>query len=91
MSELVEIARAHHCHPAEICVKWAVQRGQVPIPFSIHENEYVENLRCITRNFLTENEMSRLASSDKNYRLIKGKIFLWEDAKDWRDIWDNES
>lgn len=91
LPELVEIAQAHHCHPAEVCVKWAVQRGQVPIPFSVDENEYTANLRCTTRDFLTEEEMSRLAAADKNYRLIKGKIFLWKDAKDWRDIWDNES
>lgn len=91
LPELVEIAQAHHCHPAEVCVKWAVQRGQVPIPFSVNENEYTANLRCTTRDFLTEEEMSRLAAADKNYRLIKGKIFLWKDAKDWRDIWDNES
>lgn len=25
-----------------------------------------------------------------NARLIKGKVFLWESAKDWRDIWDRE-
>ena len=90
MPELVEIAKAHHCHPATICVKWAVQRGHVPIPFSIYENEYVGNLKCTTEDFLTEEEMEILRKADKNARLIKGKVFLWEDAKDWRDIWDGE-
>lgn len=90
MPELVEIARAHHCHPATICVKWAVQRGHVPIPFSIYENEYVGNLKCTTEDFLTDEEMEILRKADKNARLIKGKVFLWEDAKDWRDIWDGE-
>lgn len=45
MPELIEISKAHNCHPATICVKWAVQRGHVPIPFSIFEKEYVGNLR----------------------------------------------
>lgn len=90
MPELVEIAQAHHCHPATICVKWAVQRGHIPIPFSIYENEYVGNLKCTTEDFLTEEEMEILRKADKNARLIKGKVFLWEDAKDWRDIWDGE-
>lgn len=90
MPELVEIAQAHHCHPATICVKWAVQRGHIPIPFSIYENEYVGNLKCTTEDFLTEEEMEMLRKADKNARLIKGKVFLWEDAKDWRDIWDGE-
>ena len=90
LPELKEIAKAHGCHPATICVKWAVQRGQVPIPFSIYENEYVGNLKCTTEDFLTKDEMERLKKADRNQRLIKGKVFLWEEAKDWRDIWDGE-
>lgn len=90
LPELQEIAKTHHCHPATVCVKWAVQRGHVPIPFSIYENEYVGNLRCTTEDFLTVEEMERLRKADKNARLIKGKVFLWESAKDWRDIWDGE-
>ena len=87
---LKEIAAAHHCHPATICVKWAMQRGQIPIPFSIYEKEYVENLKCVTEDFLTDEEMERLRKADQNARLIKGKVFLWEEAEDWRDIWDGE-
>lgn len=90
MPELLDVAKAHGCHPANICVKWAVQRGQIPIPFSIHEKEYVGNLRCTTGDFLTEKEMEILRKADKNARLIKGKVFLWEGAGSWRDIWDGE-
>ena len=73
-----------------ICMKWAVQRGHVPIPFSIYENEYIGNLKTVTEDFLTDEEMEVLRRADKNTRLIKGKVFLWEGAKDWRDIWDRE-
>ncbi|MCU0080344.1 aldo/keto reductase [Extibacter muris] len=90
MEELQEIARAHHCHPAEICVKWAVQRGHVPIPFSVYPEEYTGNLRCTTEDFLTDAEMEMLQKADRNARLIKGKVFLWEGAESWRDIWDGE-
>lgn len=90
LPELVEIAKNHQCHPAAICLKWAVQRGHVPIPFSVYEKEYVGNLRCITEDFLSEKEMRILEAADKNARLIKGKVFLWEEAVDWRDIWDRE-
>lgn len=90
MPELKEIAKKHNCHPAEICVKWAVQRGHIPIPFSIYEKEYVGNLKCTTEDFLTDDEMDILSKADRNFRLIKGKVFLWEGAKDWRDIWDRE-
>jgi alcohol dehydrogenase (NADP+) len=86
--ELVEIAKAHNVHPAVICLKWAVQRGQVPIPFSVRENEYVSNLICTTQDPLTKEEMAILKTIDRNNRLIKGQVFLWEGANDWEDLWD---
>lgn len=88
--ELVEIAKAHGVHPAVVCLKWAVQNGQIPIPFSIHENEYVSNLKCTTVDPLSETEMDALKTVDRNCRLIKGQVFLWAGAKDWHDLWDED-
>ena len=85
---VVKIAKAHNVHPAIICIKWAVQRGQTPIPFSIHRNEYASNIRCTIEDSLTDEEMKELEKADKNSRLIKGQVFLWEGAKDWTDLWD---
>ena len=85
---IVKIAKRLNVHPAVICVKWAVQRGQVPIPFSIYPREYWSNLKSATTEPLTAEEMQEIAAIDKNCRLIKGQVFLWENAKDWRDIWD---
>ncbi len=90
MPEVVEIARAHGVHPAVICIKWAVQRGQTPIPFSVYENEYTSNIKCVTEDPLTGAEMESIARADKNCRLIKGQVFLWAGAKDWRDLWDED-
>jgi alcohol dehydrogenase (NADP+) len=90
MPEVVEIAKAHGVHPAVICIKWAVQRGQTPIPFSVYENEYVSNLKCVTEDPLTEAEMESIRRADKNCRLIKGQVFLWSGAKDWHDLWDED-
>ena len=86
--EIVDIAKANHVHPAIICLKWAVQRGQIPIPFSVHESEYISNLRSTIEAPLTDEEMAIIKSVDKNCRLIKGQVFLWEDAKGWEDLWD---
>lgn len=88
MPELIEIAKNHQIHPAVVCLKWAVQRGQIPIPFSIHENEYLSNLKSTIEDPLTEEEMAVLASIDQNCRFIKGQVFLWEHAKGWEDLWD---
>jgi len=88
MPEVLEIAKAHNVHPALICLKWAVQRGQIPIPFSVHEDKYVSNLRCVQEDPLTDREMEIMKSIDRNNRLIKGQVFLWEGAKGWEDLWD---
>lgn len=85
---IVSIAKAHNVHPAVICVKWATQRGQVPIPFSIYENEYRSNLECSFNDLLTDDEMEAISMIDKNCRLIKGQVFLWKDGQTWEDLWD---
>ena len=90
MPEVAEIAKAHGVHPAIICLKWAVQRGQSPIPFSVFENEYTSNLKCVTEDPLTDAEMEVLRGADKNCRLIKGQVFLWAGANDWHDLWDED-
>ena len=90
MPEVVSIAQAHGVHPAIVCLKWAVQRGQIPIPFSINARHYQSNLRCVLEDPLTEEEMDRIAAADKNCRLIKGHVFLWEGAHDWHDLWDED-
>jgi alcohol dehydrogenase (NADP+) len=83
-----KIAENHGVHPAIVCIKWAVQRGQVPIPFSIHKKNYLNNLLCTTVDPLTDEEMKAIEGIDKNCRLIKGQVFLWEGAKSWEDLWD---
>jgi len=88
MPEIAEIAKAHNAHPATICLKWAVQRGQIPIPFSIYENEYASNLTCMLSDPLTDEEMEMIRKADRNCRLIKGQVFLWEGASDWHSLWD---
>jgi alcohol dehydrogenase (NADP+) len=85
---LVGIAKRLGVHPATVCVKWAVQRGQVPIPFSIFRNEYLSNLRSAVSEPLTDEEMKAVAGIDRNSRLIKGQVFLWKDGQTWEDLWD---
>jgi diketogulonate reductase-like aldo/keto reductase len=42
--EILEIARRLGLHPAVVCIKWAVQRGQIPIPFSANPRNILSNL-----------------------------------------------
>ncbi len=88
MEEIMEIAKAHNVHPAVVCLKWAVQRGVVPIPFSVKPPQYQSNLSCAAYDPLTPQEMERIQKADKNCRLIKGQVFLWPGATSWEDLWD---
>ena len=81
------LAESHGVHPASICIAWAVQRGQVPIPFSTNPRNQRANLLASTMR-LTSDEMQTIADADRDCRLIKGQVFLWRDGQDWRDLWD---
>ena len=78
--------RAPRLHPAVVCIKWAVQRGQTPIPFSVHH--YRANLRASWAIRSRDEEMRSIAAIDRNCRLIKGQVFLWKDGQTWEDLWD---
>ncbi len=87
---IVRIAESHGVHPAVVCIKWAVQRGQTPIPFSTKRRNYLANLQAVVTDPLTDDEMAAIAAIDKGCRLIKGQVFLWREGQDWRDLWDED-
>lgn len=89
MPELRAIAEKHGMHPATACVKWAAQRGQIPIPFSTNPRNMLANLKAVLpENELTIEEMNAIRGLERNCRLIKGQVFLWNGASDWLDLWD---
>jgi diketogulonate reductase-like aldo/keto reductase len=85
---ICQIARRLGVHPAVVCIKWAVQRGQIPIPFSANPRNILGNLLAVTREPLTQEDMSTIEKLDRNCRLIKGQVFLWKDNQSWEDLWD---
>lgn len=85
---IVKIAHRLDVHPAAICLKWAVQRGNVVIPFSTNPRNYLSNLKAIAGEPLTDSDMEAIAGIDKNSRLIKGQVFLWKEGQCWEDLWD---
>jgi alcohol dehydrogenase (NADP+) len=84
------IAERLGVHPAVVCIKWAVQRGQVPIPFSSNPKNFLSNLQGVISEPLSDAEMAAIKGIDKNCRLIKGQVFLWKENQDWRDLWDQD-
>jgi diketogulonate reductase-like aldo/keto reductase len=85
---IVEIAGRLGVHPAVVCIKWAVQRGQTPIPLSTKRSHYQANFEGLQSDPLTDEDMRRIAAIDRNCRLIKGQVFLWKKDQSWEDLWD---
>ena len=83
-----EIAQRLRVHPAVVCIKWAIQRGQIPIPFSTNPNNLLSNLGAAVSEPLSPEDMRLIGSLDQNCRLIKGQVFLWKDNQSWEDVWD---
>jgi diketogulonate reductase-like aldo/keto reductase len=85
---VTDIARRMGLHPAAVCIRWAVQRGQTPIPFAARPSHYLANLQAAAGPPLTEADMAAMAAIDRNCRLIKGQVFLWKQDQSWEDLWD---
>jgi alcohol dehydrogenase (NADP+) len=85
---VADIAQRIGVHPAVVCIKWAIQRGQIPIPQSANRANYLANLRGAVSPPLTEEDMRAIAGIDRNCRLIKGQVFLWKAGQNWEDLWD---
>lgn len=83
-----QIAASRGIHPALVCLKWAVSRGQVPIPFSVKAGQLRSNLEAALYDPLTPAELDLMRSAERNSRLIKGQVFLWPGASSWLDLWD---
>ncbi len=87
---VVELAAKYDITPAQVCIKWALQNGQIPIPFATQEQNIKSNFDCLSLADFTAQEMLRLKHSDKGCRLVKGQVFLWPGANDYRDLWDEK-
>ncbi|MDR1860862.1 MAG: aldo/keto reductase [Bacteroidales bacterium] len=85
---IVNIARKYGVHPAVICLKWALQNGQIPIPFSVKPEKLAANIHIAIEPPLTDAEMAAIKSIDKNCRFIKGQVFTWKGAT-WEALWND--
>ena len=83
---IIKIAARLNVTAAQVAIKWAIQRGQIPIPFSV--NHFFENIEAVVNVQLSENDMEEISKIDKDCRLIKGQVFLWKDDQEWKDLWD---
>ncbi|MBS2212680.1 aldo/keto reductase [Carboxylicivirga mesophila] len=88
MPQIKAVAEKHGVHPAVICIKWAIKNGHITIPFSTNKDKFYNNLKASFDNPLTDDEYASINTCECGSRLVKGQVFLWEGANDWKDLWD---
>jgi aldehyde reductase len=65
---LVEIGQKHSKTPAQVAIRWALQRKTVVIPKSVSKNRLQENFNVFDFN-LSEQEMKSIDGLDRNWRM----------------------
>ena len=87
------IAVATSKSPAQVALRWAVQRGTVPLPRSSTPARVEENLHGALGWMLSEEQMSMLdalgASCPDTARIMRGD-HLTAEGQDWREVWDED-
>ncbi len=74
---LVAIARAHGVTPAQVAIRWVLQKGYSAIPKSVHESRIAENADVFTFA-LDEVQMETIDALDRGGRLGKDPhTYVW--------------
>ena len=84
---IIRIAEEHKKTPAQVMIRWAVQRGTICIPKSVHTNRVIENAGIFDFE-LTEKEMEEIRGLDKRCRFASPS-FLFPDPSN-ENVWNNE-
>ena len=85
---IARIAEEHHKTPAQIMIRWAIQRGTVCIPKSVTPSRIDENFDVFDFT-LSPEEMLQIRQLDKGCRYAR-RSFLLPSPLDWKDLWDGE-
>lgn len=81
-----QIAKKHNVSPAQVIIKWDVERGTAVIPKSVHEKRIIENLESINVN-LDKDDQSKIAALDEHFRYVTGEFFVTE-GNSYENIYD---
>jgi len=71
---IVEIAHANGFLPAQVLIRWAIQRGTSVIPKSVNSARLKQNFDSATIS-LSNEEMEKIAALEAKGRLITGKFW----------------
>eukprot|EP01138_Halocafeteria_seosinensis_P013906 gb/GECG01014199.1/.p1 GENE.gb/GECG01014199.1/~~gb/GECG01014199.1/.p1 ORF type:complete len:349 (+),score=44.16 gb/GECG01014199.1/:1-1047(+) len=85
---IVSIATKHDCTPAQILIRFAIERGTAVIPKSVTPARIDENIQSLKIELDME-DMEKLKILDVHLRYLKGAMFAPE-GEHWKHIWDEE-
>lgn len=86
ISEIKEIARDRSASTAQVLIAWHNHRGCAAIPKSTTKEHIVANFKAAGVS-LTDSDMEKIASLNRNYRYVDGKFFE-EESKGYNNIYD---
>lgn len=81
-----KIAEKHNVSPAQVIIKWDVERGTAVIPKSVHKERIKENLESIQVD-LDKDDHSKIADLDEHFRYVTGEFFVTE-GNSYENIYD---
>lgn len=82
------VATRHARSPAQVLLRWALQRGVVPLPKSVTPARIAENARVFDFA-LNADDMAALATLDVGHRFSRGEHFAMQ-GQTWQDLWRGE-
>ncbi len=85
---ILEIAARHEATPAQVLIRWAIQRGTAVIPKSVNPARIEQNLAAAQLT-LTDADMAAIAALDRHRRYVDGSIWVVEDGPyTLANLWD---
>jgi diketogulonate reductase-like aldo/keto reductase len=86
---IVEVAKEVGKSTAQVCIRWALQRGTSVIPKSSKSERIVENFDVTSWN-LSEEQFAKISTIEPQTRLLSGTFFLNQNGpyKTVSDLWD---
>lgn len=67
--QIVKMAKKYHKTPAQVLIKYQIQRGHMVIPKSIHKQRLAENLDILDFE-LAPKDIDLITSFDRNGRTV---------------------
>ena len=81
-----EIATKHNASPAQVLIKWAIDRETVVIPKSTNPKRIQQNFESLKVE-LDDQDHQNIKELDRHFRYVNGKFFETEDGK-YENIFD---